>query len=477
MKKFLTIIIITIVLFTAFGVNQSPVYAQAYDTDFVSMIHYQNVGTSDATINITIYDNDGIEAASAPVATLAPGGATSLYAGTLGLTAGFSGSAVISSDQPLASVVAQIGSGAVLNQPLSSGFSGGSSSVLIPTVLKNMFFFHTVFSVQNVDSVPADLTFTFVPLVGNPPSAGTPIVYTVTGLPAYASKLIDMGSFPEISEPQFNGSVAIEAVQTGTSTPGSVVATSMELEIAGNNAYAFDGASSTADKIYMPSAVCKFGPNNESTTAYAVQNTTSNTISVTVTYSNGNVDGPYQLPAYAKRSFDGCQANNPVGFLGSAVVESTGGDIHVVGKVYGGGLYPAHLAFISGSSKVALPFVRWTETNWENREGQRTFIAVQNIGTSDIPAGQVTVSYLDKDGTVLGTHTLGAIPVSQKANTHPHHIGAAGYEFGTYPDGSSGGGAIVEGPAGSQLAVVVRVQKYLGQGNSVGEDYTGIPIN
>jgi len=93
------------------------------------------------------------------------------------------------------------------------------------------------------------------------------------------------------------------------------------------------------------------------------------------------------------------------------------------------------------------------------------------------PAGQVSVKYYDKNGTLLGTHTLGAIAVGAKGNSHPYYIGAAGAEFGTYPDGSEGGGAIVEGPAGSQLAVVVRVQKYIGGGNSAGEDYTGIPIN
>ena len=160
---------IAIVLFLSLGVNTSPVHAYAYDSDFVSIIHYQNIGTSEATIEITIYDENGVVATHTPVSTLAPNAATALYAGTIsGIPSGFKGSAVISSDQPLASTVAQAGSGQVLNQPLSNGFSSSETapSVLIPTVLKNKFFFNSVFSVQNVDSEIADLRLIFKTTTG-----------------------------------------------------------------------------------------------------------------------------------------------------------------------------------------------------------------------------------------------------------------------------------------------------------------------
>jgi hypothetical protein len=464
LKKSVTVLILLIMLLTAFGIDYSPAYAYAYDTAFVSMIHYQNVGTDTANISIVFYDLNGVQKATLPVTTLKKNAVTTLFAGSVGgLTSGFKGSAVISSDQPLASVIAQVGSGSVKNQPLSSGFSEGSSSVLIPTVLKKMFYFTSVFVVQNVDSTAADFKLTFVPV------SGSPIIHNVNNVPKYASRIFDMGKLSAITTSTFNGAVLIEAKRAGTTTPGSIVGTSMELENAGYNAYAFDGAAMTANKIYMPTAVCKFGPNNNSTSAYAVQNNNSTPVKVTVTYSNGKVDGPHTVPAYGKRSFDGCGAGNPDGFLGSAIVTATA-KIHAVGKVYGGGLYPAHLAFITGYSKVSLPFIRWTEADWLNGNGQRTYIAIQNIGTSTIAAGKVKVQYYDKNGVLKGTHTLGAIAVGAKANSHPQFVGLT--EFG-----ANGGGAIVIGPTGSQLAVVVRVQKYIGSGNSVGEDYTGIPIN
>jgi hypothetical protein len=473
-KKYFSLPIILIMVIMTLGLNYTSAQAYAYGSDFISTIHYQNIGDSTANVSLVIYGQDGSVEATHPVTQLAPGGATSLYAGSIsGLDSGFTGSAVLSSDQPLATTIAQVNSGSVKNQPLSNGFSAGSDSVLIPTVLKNQFYFNSVFSVQNVDSTAADLTFTFKTI------DGAEIVETINDIAPYASYVVDMGATSMIHSVAFNGSVFIEAVQAGTSTPGSIVASSMELQYNGNNAYAFNGvpSSETSTRIYMPTAVCKFGPTRDSTSAYAIQNPNDTSVDVTVKYSNGHVDGPYRIAPYAKRSFDGCSANNPVGFLGSATVTATN-NVQAVGKVYGGGLYPAHLGFTSGSDEIALPFVRWTEANWLNGTGQRSYIAIQNIGSSTIPAGGISVNYYDKDGNLVGTHQINSsVAVGGKVNSHPYYLGSVGAEFGTYSDGSSGGGAIVVGPNGSQLAVVVRVQKYTGGGNSVGEDYEGIPIN
>lgn len=469
MKKVITILTIAVLVLIALGIDASPVYAYAYGADFISVIHYQNLGTETAEITIQVYDSQGNPVGgSSDVATLAPYGATSLYAGTLtGLSDDFKGSAVIRSDQPLASVIAQVGPSSIKNQPLSNGFSEGAPSVKIPTVLKNMFYFHSVFSIQNVDSNPADLTLTFVTVEGEE------TYYSINNLAPSASYYIDMATFDGIEASTFNGSVAIDAVVSGTQEPGLIVATSMELEILGYNAYAFNGASTTSNAIYMPTACCRY---YGSTSAYAVQNPTTEPISVKVIYSNGVVDGPYTLEPFAKRSFDGCRGGNPGGYLGSATVSSDS-QILAVGKVYGGGLYPAHLGFMSGSDTIALPLVRWTEANWFNGTGQRTFIAVQNIGSESIAAGDVKAYYYDKEGQLVGIHELDAIGVGKKVNTWPYFLGEVGYEFGTYPDGSSGGSAVIVGPEGSQLAVVIRVEKYIGGRSAVGEDYVGIPFD
>ena len=116
--------------------------------------------------------------------------------------------------------------------------------------------------------------------------------------------------------------------------------------------------------------------------------------------------------------------------------------------------------------------MRWTTTHLYDGTRQRSYIAIQNVG-AELPAGAVTVKYYDKAGVLVGTDTLGAIPSGAKVNSNAGNIGAA--EFGYYPDGTFGGSAIVEGPTGSQLAVIVRIQTHIGDVD-MAEDYNGIAI-
>lgn len=472
--RLFSIIAILSLMLAAFGLT-IPVKAAAYGTSFVTSITYQNIDTAATTsIQIEFYP----ENSSTPIVisrpNLDPNAGTSVYVGGLGdLGTSFKGSAVLMSDRKLAATLVQIApSGSpVKNRPLSNGFSGGSDYVLVPTVLKNTFNETSIVTIQNVDTSAADITLTFVPVGG-----GSNIVSTISNLPPGAAKYVDLGSWGDISASSFNGSLKINAVKNGTITPGSVVATSLEASITTNDVFAFEGATSSAPTIYMPSAQCKFGPGSNTNTAYAVQNTSGGDVQVAVNYSNGHVDGPYTLASGAKRSFDGCAASNPAGYSGSATITSTGGDIVAVGKVYGGGLSTGFLGFTSGFEKVALPYVRWTESHWTDGTRQRAYIAIQNVGGSDLAAGQVTVKYYDKNGTLVGTDTMGAIPVGGKVNSMPRNIGPAGYEFGAYSDGSFGGSAIVQGPSGSQLAVVVRIATYATSTTMYGEDYTGIPV-
>lgn len=466
-KVILVLFLITGLLLTPW--STSPVNAAAYGTSFTTSITYQNVGTASANITILFYP----EANSNPITItrppLAPMAGTSVYVGSLSeIASGFKGSAVIQSDQPLVATLVQVPSSAsgVKSRPLSNAFATGSSEVGVPTVLKNMFGFNSIVSIQNVDSGPVDITLTFTPVTG------LPISLTFPGLPAGSAKYYDLGKMNELG-PYFNGALRITAKRSGTNEPGRIIASSMELGVNSNYAYAFEGTTESGNKAFMPSALCKYA-SVQLSSAYAVQNVSSSEIQATVRYSSGVNDGPYTIPAGGKRSFETCAVNAP-GFLGSAIVEATG-NIVAVGKVYGGGLYSAFLGFTSGASRVALPYIRYTQSGWTNGTRQRAFIAIQNVGTSDLPAGAVSVKYYDKNGRLVGTHLLGAISMGGKVNSDASKIGTEGYEFGYYPDGTYGGAAVVEGPPGSQLAVVVRVQTYISPTETAGEDYTGIPI-
>ena len=454
--KVASIVLVLAMLLAGFT---SGAQAGAYTTQFTTSVTYQNVGDGPATIQLVFFAEGNANGIPVALPELPQMAGTSIYVGSVGdIANGFKGSAVLSSDQPLVSTLVQVpkaGSGVTV-RPMSNGFSGGSDYALVPTVLKNVYDYTSIVSVQNVSFDPANYELVFVPVTG------ANIVIEKTNVPPHATLYFDLGTMSQIPA-GFNGSLQVFSTQ-------EVVASAMELGINGVGAYAFEGASEFADVIYMPSALCKF--NGANTSSYAVQNTTAGDIDVTVFYSGGEEAGPVTLAAGAKASFNACDVNED-GYIGSAVIEATG-EVVAMGKVFGGGLSTAFLGFNDGAEKVALPYVRFTNSGWANGSRQRAYIAIQNVG-GDLEAGDVVVKYYDKDGVLVGTHELGAMLNGEKANSNAGEIGAAGAEFGYYADGSFGGSAVVEGPAGAKLAVIVRIQSRVGA-NSVAEDYNGIAI-
>lgn len=454
--KVASIVLVLAMLLAGFT---SSVEAGAYTTQFTTSVTYQNVGDGPATIQLVFFSEGNANGIPVSLPQLPKMAGTSIYVGSVGdIANGFKGSAVMSSDQPLVSTLVQVpkaGSGVTV-RPMSNGFSSGSDYALVPTVLKNVFDYTSIVSVQNISFDAADYELVFVP------TTGSNIVIEKKNVPAHATLYFDLGVMSQIPA-GFNGSLQVFSTQ-------EVVASSMELGVNGVGAYAFEGASEFSDVIYMPSALCKF--NGTNTSSYAVQNTTDDDIQVTVSYSGGEEAGPVTLAAGAKASFNACDVNAD-GYIGSAVIEATG-EVVAMGKVFGGGLTTAFLGFNDGAAKVALPYVRYTNSGWANGQRQRAYIAIQNVG-GDLAAGAVVVKYYDKDGVLVGTHALGAMANGEKANSNAGEIGAAGAEFGYYADGSFGGSAVVEGPAGAKLAVIVRIQSRVGA-NSVAEDYSGIAI-
>lgn len=454
--KVASIVLVLAMLLAGFT---SSVEAGAYTTQFTTSVTYQNVGDGPATIQLVFFAEGNANGIPVTLPELAPLAGTSIYVGGISdIANGFKGSAVMSSDQPLVSTLVQIpkADSGVAVRPMSNGFTSGSEYALVPTVLKNVYDYTSIVSVQNVSFDSADYELVFVPV------SGANIVIEKTNVPPHATLYFDLGTMSQIPA-GFNGSLQVFSTK-------EVVASAMELGVNGVGAYAFEGASEFADVIYMPSALCKYQGVN--TSSYAVQNTTDEDIEVTVKYSGGKETDPVTLAAGAKASFIACDVNDD-GYIGSAIIEATG-EVVAMGKIYGGGLSTAFLGFNDGAEEVALPYVRWTNSGWANGSRQRAYIAIQNIG-DDLAAGDVVVKYYDKDGNLVGSHELGAMATGAKANSTAGEIGAAGAEFGYYAGGLYGGSAVVEGPAGSKLAVIVRIAQMAGS-SMVAEDYNGIPL-
>jgi hypothetical protein len=465
MKLKRSTIILLIIMLISVLVPFSSVSAVAYGTDFVTSIAYMNIGTSPANITLRVFESNGTYQDFTIASNFPVNAASTIYIGDLGgVGSDFRGSAIMSSSQPLATTLIQIpqAPSTVKNRPLSTGFSAGDDVVLIPTVLKNFYETNSIFTVQNVDSVAAAITVEFVPLSGS-------VVTDNFTLQPGAAKYYDMGGTTPITATSFNGSVVVSSVQSGTSTPGAVVATSLELHLTRDDTYAFEGINQGGTTIYMPSSFCDWGAGNAINAAFAIQNISeTQEAQVTVTYSGGAVDGPHAISPGAKRSFLGCTVN-PYNWIGAATVTSTGGQVVAIGKIGGNDLSTAYVGFTQGYEKVACPYVRWTG-QYELGEKQQVNIAIQNVGTSTIAAGAVSAKFYNGSGTLLGTTTNPSdIPVGGKWSTNASSVET---EFGY----TNGGGAIITGPSGSKLAVIARAATRTTGDNAAGEDYNAIPI-
>lgn len=486
MKRILLALVLTFGLCLALVPNASA--APAYNTAFTVSITYQNVGTVPGSVSVDFFQEGSGTAINFNAGTLNGGASTSLSVGTAISSGSFKGSAVLSSDQPIIATIVQLDvTGTVRNRPLSNGFdaAGGAPKQLVATVLKNAFNSTTYFSVQNTESAAIDVKVDYYALGATSPT----FTDTATNLPANAAKYFDAGTTAGLGT-TFNGSAVVTAKLTGTATDAKIVVTADELSTIDGGSKSFEGTSVSSDKIFMPSALCNaFGGQ---LTAYAIQNADlANNVTFDVRYKLPGladvVDGPYTLAPGGKKSVGGCD-KLPANSNGSAIIERTAGTgtLVAVGKVAGANITSAFLGIPSGngSANIALPYIRWSPDSTINNNGQqRASVAIQNIGTAD--ATNVRIQYIDRDGNIKGTHTIGTIAAGAKVSSNPtlgNALDACG-RFGMYGAGGSttdctttlfGGGAKVIADNGAQLAVVVRI--FTGSPILAGEDYNGINI-
>lgn len=481
MRRYQLVIVLSVLMLLA---SVGLVSAQTgYEVSFASSITYQNVSNSPAHVVFSFYNQKTATAINVERDLPANAGASlsvGALSGSEALPADFMGSAVLSSDQPVVATLVQIPqptTGAVKNRPLSNGFSAGSSQVLLATVLKNQFNTSSRFSIQNASDGNVDITVQFF-RVGETTAAAT---LNETGIPMGAAKYYDAGMITELGS-SFDGSAVVTAVAAGSTNPANIVGTVLELQTNNVGVRAFEGVPSTAaaNTVYMATALCQVAG---TTSSYAVQNTSSSqSADVTVTYSNGSVQNA-TIGAGGKSSFNTCNAPGvAAGFSGAAKITSTGAPIVVIGKVGGNNRYTAFLGETSGSAKLALPYVRWSETKFNSGQYQRAAIAIQNIAGT--PVSNVQVRYLNKNGQQVGVHTIATIDAGAKANSNAMNATPANpgtqelSEFGNpeaNPGGGFGGSVIIEGPAGSQLIAVTRISSNTA-GGIVAEDYNGTAV-
>lgn len=444
---------------------------------WTSSITYYTPSDTAGQMTVTYYASSGT-AYSASAITLSPHKAGSLYIGSVStVPEGFAGSAVLSADVPIIATYVQFASGtagAQYGRMLYNGFSSSdaASTFYVPTVLYQKFGSTSRIGVQNVESSQITARLKFYAVGSATPTATKDVV-----IPAMSSYIFTPANITGLAV-GFNGSMVVTTDETGG---GNIVAASEETNDAGRAAYAFEGVSQGANTIYMPSMLCSYRTEQQ-TSYYAIQNAGTSDASVDVTFYNtagaevGSMT-PINLAAGAKVSLNPCTYGVPAGTSGSAVIQSTGAPVIAIGKISAtNGMVTAFVGQSSGGTSVAAPYVRWAA---DPASDFRAYVAVMNIGGA--AATNIVANYYDGNGALVATHNLATTskPLAQfiKTNTDPATAGAlnATYnDFGFHPAGGA-----IEFTSDQPIVVVARLARNvsgLGTVTMFAEDYNAVLV-
>lgn len=291
MKKVAVVLIVALTMLFVTAVGAQP---SQYDTGF----QVANLSESTANITIQYVNQDGTT--NATVNDTVPANGSNTYF-PIGADAGFNGSVVISSDQPVAAIANVLGDGFAFGASYES-FSEGAQSVSLPLIMKGNFGFDTWFNVQNTGTENAMVNVSY---------AGTACEEDATIAPGAAA------TFNQATNSCLpDGYVGAATV---TSTGGAVVASA--LQVGPTTLFAYNGFTGGAEQPVMPLVQ---GNNFGYFTGIQVQNVGTESTDVTVSYAPGSEGTACQqtetIAAGASATFLDCASMSLPTFIGGASV-------------------------------------------------------------------------------------------------------------------------------------------------------------
>jgi hypothetical protein len=451
--------------------------AQDVPPTWNSTIYYYNPGSSAGNLGITFTPPTvpSMDLSNQPVAAH---GFSSL---SIGSTVGYQGSAMISADVPLVAVYKQFDvSGGTYAPVLYSSFdasqSGTTGKFYLPSVLNSGYYVSKV-GIQNVESVPVTLTLHFYDSTGAEKVTLTHKI--LDNQPSWMFQILDDATdVPGIGS-SFDGSLVIDAVKTGGTTPARIVAAVEDLQSQGQRSYAYEGSGVPATDFYLPYANCRYSTNQQSTIFY-VQNTDAvNDATISVYYYTTTGTGityyspTAQIKPGARMAVSACDTKvyaKMNGKNGTARITSKQ-KLVVIGKATStDGLSTAFTGQSAGGTRILLPYIPYSKLI----SGERATLSIMNIGSATATKATINFYYKISDTSYAAQKvTIPSLPKYGKYTTIPKVSGAAINSDGNYLGAAE---VISDQP----VVVVVRVaQTVTGIPGiiALGEDYTGIPCS
>ncbi|GAB4500580.1 MAG: hypothetical protein Fur0035_01200 [Anaerolineales bacterium] len=269
-----------------------------YNTNFV----VQNVTAAPVDVTVEIINSAGTVVAT-QTATAVPAYAYTNFeqAGLTGLSANVNYSAKITGTGAIAVESNIYGQGAVTNELYSYGlFTSGSTTVYVPSIMKNYYGYLTALTVQNLGASTANVTVTY----------GTGLVQT---------QAIAANSSYVFYTPN-------TALPSGTLTSAKITSDQNIVALVNEqNSYrraaSYGGFASGSMKVSAPIVMKRYYNYNTSVTC---QNVGSAATDMTITYSNGATATISAVAANGTALFyQPNDTNLPDGFNGSATITSS----------------------------------------------------------------------------------------------------------------------------------------------------------
>jgi hypothetical protein len=349
----------------------------------------QNLGTATANITIVYYKTDGTEAGRQQD-TIPASSSHTYFGSTMQVAAGFNGSVVISSDQPVVAITNLVNASLIDSY---GGFSGGATALSLPLIQKNNGIDSWI-AVQNAGTADATISIAYTP--GLSGSAGTAELATIK--PGAAA------SFFQKNKPDLGATFVGSAKVTSTNGQPIVAVVNQETPdgklLLSYGGFTSAGSTTVAAPLVVANNFGQF-------TGIQIQNVGTAEAPVTITYSSntatttatgGTLCGtPTAKPVtIAAGSTATVIQGNGTGvafdtqfatctYVGSATITSAQPVVVIVNQILGGsGSSYAGVDPSATVASVSAPLIQ------ANNFGTFSGIQVQNTGSANTT---VTVTY------------------------------------------------------------------------------------
>jgi hypothetical protein len=281
-------------------------------------IQVQNLGAGTATITLTFYNSSNGLSAGTANGSIPTGGSVTYFPVPV-VSAGFAGSAVVSSDQPVAAIMNLLGNGGAYGGS-ANGLSAGSTSVGLPLVMRGNSGFDTWFNVQNAGNADTTVTVSY-----KPGGAGTAATESAL-IKAGAAHTFDQSGNTALGI-KFVGSATITSAQPIVAVVNQVGKTVSKTLLTYDG---FGGGSATVDAPLIMANNAGF------LTSINIQNVSATAATVQIKYgpNTGGAFVPanesFSLAAGAGTAKLQAGAAWPQKYVGGATITATGGNVVVV---------------------------------------------------------------------------------------------------------------------------------------------------